>query len=57
MLLYLYFKPALYNIKIHFKIHAEEFPLWLSRLQTQLVSMRMSSIPGLAQWIKDLVLP
>ena len=30
-----------------------EFPLWLSGLQTQLVSM--GSIPGFTQWVKDLV--
>ena len=36
-----------------------EFLLWLSGLRTQVVSMRMQilSIPGLAQWVKDLALP
>ena len=33
----------------------EEFPLWLSRLRTQLISMRMQVrwISGLIQWVKD----
>ena len=35
-----------------------EFSLWLSRLQTQLVSMRdADSIPGLNQWVKNLAVP
>jgi len=35
-----------------------EFPLWLSRLQTRLVSMRMQvrSLAGLAHWVRDLAL-
>ena len=36
----------------------QEFPLWLSGLRTQhSVCEDMNSIPGLAQWVKDLVLP
>ena len=34
-----------------------EFPLWLSRLQTQLVSMRLALVPELAQGVKDPALP
>ena len=35
-----------------------QFLLWLSKLRTQLVSMRMRGwIPGLNQWVKDLALP
>ena len=34
-----------------------EFPSWLSRLRTQhSVHKDVGSIPGLAQWIRDLVL-
>ena len=36
-----------------------EFPLWLSRLRTRLVSMRLQvqSLASLAQWVKDPLLP
>lgn len=34
-----------------------EFPMWLSMLSKQLVSMRnRGPIPGFAQWVKDLAL-
>ena len=34
-----------------------EFPLWLSGLRThQSIHEGVDSIPGLAQWVKDLVL-
>ena len=33
-----------------------EFPLEISKLRTQLVSIDASLIPGLAQWVKDPVL-
>ena len=40
------------------KITPEEFPLWLSGLKTpRSVRKDAGSIPGLAQWIKDPVLP
>ena len=36
----------------------QEFPLWLNRLRTQhSVREDGSVIPGLAQWVTDLVLP
>ena len=35
-----------------------EFPLWLSKLRTRhRVSKDAGSIPGLTQWVKDLVVP
>ena len=44
---------VLYSLKKRFT----EFPLWLSGLRTQLISMRIQGlIPGISQWAKDLVL-
>ena len=40
------------------KEEEEEFPLWLSGLRTQhCFCEHWGLIPGLAQWVKDLVLP
>ena len=40
------------------KEEEEEFPLWLSGLRTQhCFCEHLGLIPGLAQWVKDLVLP
>ena len=44
--------------KLNRSIHKTEFPLWLSRLGTgHSVCEDMDSIPVLAQWVKDPVLP
>ena len=45
-----------------FLIKIWEFPLWLSRLRTQPVSIKMcpedaGSIPSLTEWVKDPALP
>ena len=38
--------------------YGQEFPSWLSRLKTQhSICEDTSLIPGLAQWVKDAVLP
>ena len=43
---------------VKLKLHMREFPLWLIGLQTPLVSVKdVGSIPGLAQWVRDPVLP
>ena len=33
-----------------------EFPLWLTGLRTQCLCEDEGSIPGLTQWVRDLVL-
>ena len=43
---------------LSFKIQVWEFPWWLKVLKTQhSVCEDVGSIPGLTQWVKDLVFP
>ena len=43
---------------VHCRIKDEKLPLWHSRLRTwQCLCGDLGSIPGLLQWVKDLVLP
>ena len=44
------------KIQKHFKNKKQEFPSWLSRNESDSIHEDSGSIPGLAQWVKDLVL-
>ena len=40
---------------LQFKIYFEEFPVWLISNEPHSIHKDTDSIPGLAQWLKDLV--
>ena len=51
-------QPGPLGIIGNLKEDKEEFPSWLIRLRNQSCLCEvLSSIPGLSQWVKDLVLP